>query len=442
MEQTIANNRPRTDKRTEEVQHIIDRMPVTFFSRAAMLLAFIIVAMLVMGWVVRYPDVVTGQLVVNSNYASLKLISNTYGQLKLRYRSMDTVQEGAYIAWIQNTADPDDVIAINRQLGVFDAGSTTAGLKKLLAALPAKASLGEVSSRYFSFVSSLQEVIAFKEDSLYNSQKQGIEAQLREQLHIIENSRQKQRLGDENLKVIQSFVKRDSSLYVDKVISQAEMERMMLNYFSAQSASQQLDNEVTSMRKEINSLGTHLHELSLQRQEKEKQLMINLLGLYHELKATIIAWEEKYVLKAPIAGKVQYLQFWTENQFVQSGTPIFSILPKEQNIIGQVLLPAIGSGKVHPGQEVIIKLDNYPFMEYGTIKGKVTNLSLITNTVKSDNGETESYLVLVELPEKLKTNYGEDLGFQFELKGSAEIITNDRRLIDRLFDNLRYFTKN
>ena len=49
-----------------------------------------------------------------------------------------------------------------------------------------------------------------------------------------------------------------------------------------------------------------------------------------------------------------------------------------------------------------------------------------------------AYLVNISLPDKLKTNYGSVLNFKFEIKGSGEIITNERRLVERLFDNLKY----
>ncbi|MGE8241716.1 MAG: HlyD family secretion protein, partial [Sphingobacterium sp.] len=85
-----------------------------------------------------------------------------------------------------------------------------------------------------------------------------------------------------------------------------------------------------------------------------------------------------------------------------------------------------------------IKLDNYPFNEYGSLHGLVKEISLVTNTQETNQGNIENYLVQVELPNGLKTNYGQQLPFKFELKGSAEIITKDRRLIERVFDNLKY----
>ncbi len=42
-----------------------------------------------------------------------------------------------------------------------------------------------------------------------------------------------------------------------------------------------------------------------------------------------------------------------------------------------LLLPAEGAGKVEPGQKVNIRLDNYPYMEYGMLEGVISHISEI-----------------------------------------------------------------
>ena len=49
----------------------------------------------------------------------------------------------------------------------------------------------------------------------------------------------------------------------------------------------------------------------------------------------------------------------------------------------------------------------------------------------------EAYLVLVKFPHGLVTNFGKKLTVNFEAKGQADIITKPKRLIERLFDNLK-----
>jgi len=203
------------------------------------------------------------------------------------------------------------------------------------------------------------------------------------------------------------------------------------------------------MQLQIYDAQNKIEQNRIDKENNENQMFLDLLSTYTDLTDNIKLWEQKYVFKAPFDGKVEYLKFWTNNQFIQIGEEAFTIVPSDNQIIGQVLLPAAGAGKIKTGCDVIIKLENYPYMEYGSVKGKVKSISLTTNTTKTiqsdvdtksetQNNNVESYLVLVDLPEELSTNYGSKLEFKYELKGTADIIAKDRRLVERLFDNLRY----
>jgi len=80
--------------------------------------------------------------------------------------------------------------------------------------------------------------------------------------------------------------------------------------------------------------------------------------------------------------------------------------------------------------------------KYGSISGKVTEISLVSGKrVDASNQSLSQYLVKVDLPNGLKTNYGSELKFKFGEKGTAEIITADRRLYERMFDNMKYQLK-
>ncbi len=93
-------------------------------------------------------------------------------------------------------------------------------------------------------------------------------------------------------------------------------------------------------------------------------------------------------------------------------------------------VPAANSGKIVAGEKVLIKLDNYRYQEYGIVEGKVQNISLSPD--KEGN-----YYVDVILPKGLKTSYNKNLTFDKELQGNAEIVTQDLRLIERFFYQMR-----
>ncbi len=100
--------------------------------------------------------------------------------------------------------------------------------------------------------------------------------------------------------------------------------------------------------------------------------------------------------------------------------------------MGRAEVPIMGAGKVAPGQKVNIKLDNFPHLEYGLLEGKVVNISKVPVTTEKGS----YYTVEVDLVNDMITNYNKELLFSQEMQGNAEIITKDRRMIQRLIEPL------
>lgn len=196
--------------------------------------------------------------------------------------------------------------------------------------------------------------------------------------------------------------------------------------------------DLASLRMQISENNNLLARLDVEQNEKERQLHLDILTSYHDLCDNITAWEQRYVLKAPVEGKLEYLKFIADNQYVQAGEELFGIIPQKSKMVGQVLLPSSGAGKINIGDKVTIKLDDYPYMEYGSVEGIVKNISLIPQARQTEKNPINTYMVVVELPRELTTNYGQKLQFKPNISGTADIIVNKRRLIERLFDNLRY----
>ena len=64
------------------------------------------------------------------------------------------------------------------------------------------------------------------------------------------------------------------------------------------------------------------------------------------------------------------------------------------------------------------------------VEGKVANISLTPDDVGN-------YYVDIVLPNGLKTSYNKTLPFDKELTGNADIVTQDLRLIERFFYQIR-----
>jgi len=241
------------------------------------------------------------------------------------------------------------------------------------------------------------------------------------------------------MKFAKKIADRDSILLSEKVAAEDEADHSKISFLNSKESFQSIHNEIKTNEQQIDDDKNKLQQLYIQKNDKEKQMHLDMLSAYDDLKDNIKAWEQKYVFKAPMDGQIEFLKFWSNNQYLQTGEDVFTIIPKKNKVIGQVELPAYGAGKIKVGQEVIIKLDNYPYEEYGSVEGEVTSISLVSNIQKVNNqNNIDTYLVEVALPNGLTTNYGSKLEFKYEIKGTADIISKKRKLIQRLFDNLKY----
>lgn len=76
---------------------------------------------------------------------------------------------------------------------------------------------------------------------------------------------------------------------------------------------------------------------------------------------------------------------------------------------------------------------NFPDQEFGIIEGRLSSISLVPTE--------DNYILEIVFPKGLITNYGKRLPVFYEMKATAEIVTDDLRLIERFFQPLKKILK-
>ena len=220
-------------------------------------------------------------------------------------------------------------------------------------------------------------------------------------------------------------LQRNKSLFDKGVISAQEYENKQLVYAQAERNFKNYESSISQIREGISNARTISKGTEINRVKEEMVLLKNVIQSFNQLKKAIKDWEQQYVLQTNIDGTVAFLNYYNINQTVTSGDLIFTIIPAESSsFIAKLKTPAQNSGKIKIGQRVNIKLENYPDAEFGVIQGIITNVSLLPN-------KDGLYFIDVKLPLKLITSYNKEIEFKQEMRGSAEIITEDLRLIER-----------
>ncbi|MGJ1406798.1 HlyD family efflux transporter periplasmic adaptor subunit [Sphingobacterium siyangense] len=422
-------------KKTEELDHIVNRMPKKFGVQITIIVMVSIFLLLIFGYLITYPDVQSGTVSINTENPAVKVVSPASGKLILQKENQQEVLKGDIIGYLENPANMGDILLVNKLVEGIDINDR---FSLINLSLPGKVYLGAINNKYYALLDALQQYKNYYNNKTLDHQLRTYNELLNEQKNILSTSRKKAELSHNSTSYIENFAKRDSILLEKKVISVAEFERNKINHINAAYTEVNTKAEASQVMLELFRTQNAITETQIKKDEVEKSLTLQLTSSYHELSMALKSFEENYIFRSPRDGILQYLNFWNDDYFIRSGEAVFSIVPADSKIVAHVRLPNSGAGKVLKGQEVIIKLDNFPYNEYGSLRGVVQEISLMTNIQQTSQGDLEQYLIYVELPDGLKTNYAQRLQFKYELKGVAEIITRDRRLIERIFDNLKY----
>ncbi len=422
-------NSEHIDIRSEEVQEILTNPP-TWIIRWGITLIFLFTCIIiVLSFIIQYPDFVSAKVIVTTKRPAEKLVARYSGQIDTIFiENRDAVEPSQILAILRNTAKYEDVYFLKSIIDTLDFKLNNFSFPiELIADL----SLGDIETAYIDFEKSYVEYFLLKDLEPYTYKLESSAESLTEiKTQLVSQIRQKKLLEREQ-KLAKTDFERHKQLFDKGVISQKEYEAKELEFIQMQKNISAMAISISQMREAISSANETLKSTEVNEREESTRFLRNLAQSYNGLKKAIRDWEHSYALISSIDGIVSFQEFWGINQNVSAGDVVFSVLPKNTSIlVGKSSIASQNAGKVTVGQKVLVKLDNYPYQQYGMLVGIVENISVSPDA----NG---NYFVYISLPNGTKTSYGQNLEFNQELLGSAEIITEDLSVAERLFYKFR-----
>lgn len=416
--------------RTEEVQELLGQVPHWMVRWGISLILSIICLLLIGSWLVKYPDVLTSSVLITTKIPPVNMVARSEGRIQLYVKNGQFTGKGEYLAVIENPATTTDVWYVAEQIKVMLPCLSQADLQPITElALRENVNLGELQGFYLSLLTSLQEYTRNQALSLYRKQIQFTRQRIAQHEQLNRQLEIQQQLLAEELQLAQKRYTIDAQLLKEKVLAEADFDRTKNTFLQAKRAFESAQSGIINNQILISQLHSQVTEYHASQISGEEKLRNNVEAALKQLQSQLEAWEQKFVLKAPMEGEVAFTNYWSDNQFVKAGEEVLTIVPPVNELYAQVHLPISGSGKVEVGQRVTIKFDNYPSHEFGRVHGRVEAIS----PVPQDN----RYTIRIALPEGLRTNYRKNLPFRQQMQGSAEIITRDLRLIERIFNQFR-----
>ncbi len=426
MEETVMlEEHERIELRSEEVQEILGTPP-KWIVRWGTTVTFVSIMMLgVVSYMIKYPDVIRAPVVLTTAIPPESVIAKTNAQiLELLVEDKDPISEGTLLVILQSTADYDDVMRLDSQVMELQEMDEV----DIAMYTPDKSLLvGDIQKDYSSFIEDYEEYI-FSINSNYDQVNiQQYRNQVRKLEQSIENHNQRLSNAKEELSLEKKTFKSVQSLYPSGSATYNQLLEARKKVVALERQVKSIRGIIIDDRLEIDKIKKEILSIDQRTEELTSNRFVRLKEGIKRLGGSIDKWKQAHLMFAPKDGFVSYPTFGRDKRFVTAGEEVMAVVPEQQDsIVGKVLLPIAGSGKVKENQKVIIKFDSYPYTEFGSVRGRVVSKSLLPKDSK--------YLVEISLDNGLMTSYKKELPFDQEMQGLSEIITEERRFIERIFD--------
>ena len=429
-------NKPNIELRSDEVNDILKRPPIWIIRWGISVIMFIIVILIVGSIVFKYPDKIVAPIIITSENMPVKILARSSGRLTtFLVNDHESVKRDQLIAVIENTTRLEDYYKVSSLCDSLAITSSEKDEYLISLPFPGSLNLGELQEEYTSLAESVNEYRTFLRNNYHRRKMERIRSQIFYQKMQISTATRQVSISLEESKLSCKIWERDSTLFARNAISATEMEQSKKGWLNSVQQLESQKSNLNDLRIAMEQAEQSIFDLEEERSKSTQEFNRIIKTKLDNLRASMASWEKSYLLRSPIKGRVSLSRFWDVNQNIHTGDVIATIIPEgETKILGKIFMPVSGAGKVKRGQRVNIKIDNYPFLEYGMLTDTVERISEVPVVIDNKN----VYVVTVQFPRKLVTGYKIELPGNEEMTGIAEIITKDVSILKRIIYPVRH----
>jgi HlyD family secretion protein len=389
--------------------------------------AFIFILMF-FAWKIDYSDAITARIEINSKTPTINVASENSGIISQVFIPSDTqIQAGIDVLLMRSDSDLQAMQQLKHYLSMDDL--TNRDVKIVI-----KGSLGALRGDYQLLANNLYQFHKVKQTLSFKlkiEQLQNDNISLAQQLSDLKNQG---KLYLQKNSINQQKYNRSLELSNKNIISKNDLGQSQSGLIDVQISSGQVELEISRIEANIYNNNKQIQLYSLENHELQAELLQKIISQQQVLLDKISSWEQKYIIKAPITGHVSIPNNIFMYQNIVANQQLFSIIPHSNSLIGKVKIPENGAGKIAIGQAVDIKLDSYPFQEFGKINGTIIN--------KSQSIHDSSLFIEIAISafdsstNKLTSSYSKNITYIPNMQGQVEIITKKKSLFLRIFESL------
>lgn len=415
---------------SDEASDIIGKLPSWIIRYGITLVAVIISWIVVACCFIKYPQTVDATITITTLNPPADLFARSEGRIdRIFTGDKSMVERGQPIALIYNTASYKDLCDVYDMLRRSLSLSCAEVVKERW--LLKNYNLGDLQQVYETFRMICMDYRHYVITDNIGRKKTLLAAQIAKNKKYREQLAEKNRLAKEDTKYEYANERRTEKLYEKGLISKSDYEGAIRSRLQTEQNRRGSEATLTSTDLDIMQMEQQIIELDIQRDNEVAEYERQLNQCRQQLITAIEQWKYRYIIESPVSGQLTFVKYWSENQSVANGDHIASIIPLGRTeVTGRMIVPSVCFGKVRAGQTVNVRLNGFPYMEYGMLRGIIRNISSVPD---AGNG----YIIDVTFPDGMITTYKKKIDLIQKMDGMAQIVTEDMKLIDRFVQPVR-----
>lgn len=223
----------------------------------------------------------------------------------------------------------------------------------------------------------------------------------------------------------------------DGSVSLVELSAAENKYLVSKQTLNDLNNRRAKLLAEIGDLEAQIALLPFEQSQAEASIKNRLSELERSRLQTDVSGSS--VVRAPIAGTIATI-IAKKGQLASPQKSVLAILPEGGELQAELYVPTRAIGFVKEGQTVRLLYDAYPYQKFGYYEGEIIDVSksvILGTELDLPRPVAEPvFIVTVRLNEQTVTAFGEELALQAGMSLSADLILEDRKIWEWVFQPL------
>lgn len=416
------------DIESEVVRDYLEQIPNGLIRWGSYVICAVVSGLFLITCFLQYPSIVYADFKLNALIVPKPIIMKTNGRIeRIFVRDNQKVRVNQVLGYVESTAKYEEAVSLDKELNdmvKFIKSNDLINLKQIH--LKDYQNLGEIQGAYQNFQQVYVQTSALFSDKYYKQIEGLLKIDIKELGVLSHNLENQKQILNQDLKLQEKEYQMNKTLHKSNVIADADLFRE--------------ESKMLSKKEPINEIQTELINNTILIRTKEKEILdLTKLATQQKeifkqslntLRSVIAEWKKRYVFYAPDNGEINFTNLIQEKIILKANTEVMYVSSPDNKYKGEIKIPQDNFGKVKIGQTVLIKFKGYPYEEYGMLEGKIESIAKIPS-------HDTNFYATINLMNKETTITGYQLNFRDGMLASAEIITENMTLAQRIFYGFR-----